>query len=1000
MIVTFSKFEIKEDKALGANLSFYELSNLLEKQKIKGIKFIPHKIEDLILGKVKLPNLKENDVLICTISSLAWFYYYLREKEKKNFRIIHYEVTALFSDNFLQEQLCSKYMRKGDKAIFISEYQRKLSIKLFPHLNEENTEVCMPMFIQDFPKIHKKQKNQNELILGFIGNVSREKNFEQVIDVFVEVAKRLDIKVKMLVCGPAEENYMPKKIKEKLKERGIDPKNYIHVNNGKRLPYNKLGKIWEKIDVFLFPSVCGEPLGRVVLEANKLGIPVIAANHAAMPELLPKENLVSVECYDKKFNSHKLQSIGKINVNEMVEKCCNYKKLKLSDSYKRYEKDAENLIKIIKRDNISKKSKLDDSVKEFIQNFSLFLSGSFNTTTEQLTEKAVNFLQDYISKNKFKIIETKTKLCETLDYFPHFTIKQTKRLLIVSPHMDDAILSCSGIILNRKQQGDKILVLTVFSKQPSKVNSFAKEMMAQMDIKRDYNTSRKEEDLKIFKKYGIQSQHLDLIDGMFFSNSMEELFGGKTREINIDQLYTKIEEFKPDEVYLPAGIGDHIDHIAISEFSKELLSKRLKIFFYEDFPYSLSKKKTEERLDSLKKEFLLKQRVVDITDNIKEKIEMIKLYKSQLNFLFKSTKEMENTVMNYNFHLGRNYEIFWGLIEKKPTPKLIEIETTRRCNLNCNMCYNRNQPKEGIEDNLTTNDIKNFIAQSKGLGAEVISLGGGEPFLRKDIFELIKCIKKNDMRSVVFTNGLLINKETAQKIINSNLSQIYFSIDAATPDLQDYLRAKKGSFEKSINAIKQLIALRKKSKSNLKIYFGSILMGINLHQIKELINLGEKIGIDGIAFKPVRIHECEIEDNKPVIKLKTNLKDIDKLWVSPKQYDLLNEVIDYLIDYKEKNPSFIIDTKNYLSLLKNYYKTPLNKDLNLKCNASEYSVVLDKDGNLRCCWGMRWDEYIGNIKQDNLTDIWNSSRFRKMREKMRGCNLPCFNLLVGQTYLR
>jgi glycosyltransferase involved in cell wall biosynthesis len=423
MIVTFNKFEIKEEKALGGNLAYYELSSLLEKQKVKGIKFIPHKIEDLIVGKAKLPDLKEKDVLVCTISSLAWFYYYLREKEKKSFRIIHYEVTALFSDNFLQEQLCSNYMRRGDRVIFLSGYHRKLFIKLFPHLNKENTDVCLPMFTHNFPEIRKRQKNQNELTLGFIGNVSREKNFEQAIEVFIEVSKRLNTKVKMLVCGPAEEKYMPQRIKEGFIKSGIDPENYVHINNGKRLPYNELGKVWEKIDILLFPSVCGEPLGRVVLEANKLGIPVIAANHAAMPELLPKENLVSVEYYDKEFNSHQLQAIGKVDVREMTEKCCNYKKLKLSSSYKRYEKDKEKLISIIKGNKGSKDIKLDSSVKEFIQNFSLFLSGSFNKSTEQLIERAVNFLQDYITKNSLRIIETKTKMCEALSYFPHFTIR-------------------------------------------------------------------------------------------------------------------------------------------------------------------------------------------------------------------------------------------------------------------------------------------------------------------------------------------------------------------------------------------------------------------------------------------------------------------------------------------------------------------------------------------------------------------------------------------------
>mgnify|MGYP001390814759 FL=1 len=133
-------------------------------------------------------------------------------------------------------------------------------------------------------------------------------------------------------------------------------------------------------------------------------------------------------------------------------------------------------------------------------------------------------------------------------------------------------------------------------------------------------------------------------------------------------------------------------------------------------------------------------------------------------------------------------------------PLRISLNITRKCNLRCKHCFSDSGNPDPNE--LTTKELFNLIKQMKDAGTFFLAIGGGEPLLRDDLFQIIKYARENFIAVSIVTNGLLINKEIAKEFHELNLKTITVSIDG-TEKTHDKLRGE-GNFKKTINKIKIL----------------------------------------------------------------------------------------------------------------------------------------------------------------------------------------------------
>jgi radical SAM protein with 4Fe4S-binding SPASM domain len=116
----------------------------------------------------------------------------------------------------------------------------------------------------------------------------------------------------------------------------------------------------------------------------------------------------------------------------------------------------------------------------------------------------------------------------------------------------------------------------------------------------------------------------------------------------------------------------------------------------------------------------------------------------------------------YQSICGGLYKGFKELLKPVPDlPSEVVIEVTARCNKDCRYCFNSFSKK--IPDR-STDEIKKTIKHTSDLGIRYIRFTGGEPLLRKDIFELITYAKKCGLKVRLNTNGKLLTKEIAKKL--------------------------------------------------------------------------------------------------------------------------------------------------------------------------------------------------------------------------------------------
>lgn len=167
----------------------------------------------------------------------------------------------------------------------------------------------------------------------------------------------------------------------------------------------------------------------------------------------------------------------------------------------------------------------------------------------------------------------------------------------LSPHLDDAIYSCGGLIARQIHEGHSITVLTVFAGDPppGPLTPFAGELHERWQGGEAAMNLRRQEDLEACARLGAAALHMGLpeaiyrkgADGEWLYPTEEAIFGqlDQADEALIGQLAEAIDEVSPAgaQVYAPVGFGGHVDH-RLTRNAAERLERPL--WLYHDFPYA------------------------------------------------------------------------------------------------------------------------------------------------------------------------------------------------------------------------------------------------------------------------------------------------------------------------------------------------------------------------------------------------------------------------------
>jgi radical SAM protein with 4Fe4S-binding SPASM domain len=251
----------------------------------------------------------------------------------------------------------------------------------------------------------------------------------------------------------------------------------------------------------------------------------------------------------------------------------------------------------------------------------------------------------------------------------------------------------------------------------------------------------------------------------------------------------------------------------------------------------------------------------------------------------------------------------------------------------------------------------------------VVVLSGGEPLVRKDVFEIAKYGTDKGLRMCLATNGTLVNEEICGHIKSSGIRIVSLSLDGSEESVHDDFRSQKGAFTGTINAARLF------KKHGIEFIVNSSFTRRNQEEIPKVYRLAKELGATAwYMFMIVPTGRGE---------------EIMNELISKEDYE---EILDWHYQMEKDEDAMLVRP----TCAPHYYRVVLQqskkegekfKKRTLKfstggskgCIAGQLICLIDVDGNVLPC--SYFPKPAGNVRESSFKEIWEDSElFRNLRD--------------------
>ncbi len=310
-------------------------------------------------------------------------------------------------------------------------------------------------------------------------------------------------------------------------------------------------------------------------------------------------------------------------------------------------------------------------------------------------------------------------------------------------------------------------------------------------------------------------------------------------------------------------------------------------------------------------------------------------------------------------------------VSERFVPLVVSWNVTRKCNLKCSHCY-INAAKEELSGELSTEEAKQLIDQICEVSRPLLILSGGEPLLRKDMFELIRYGTEKGLRMGLGSNGSLLDGTAAKKLKDAGVKTVSISLDSCSPARHDEFRGVVGSWEKAVRAIKAL------KENGVLVQVNTTVTQQNYGEIDEIMSLAEQIGVENfhLFFLVPTGRGVKIADISPAM-----YEDMIKETFAKTSKHRLNVRPSCAPQFMRIAKEMNLDMRQWIR----------------GCIAGLYYCRVYPNGDLTPCPYLPIK--LGNIREKSFSEIWLTSEvFKKLRDfdALKGkCGKCDFRSLCG-----
>ncbi len=285
----------------------------------------------------------------------------------------------------------------------------------------------------------------------------------------------------------------------------------------------------------------------------------------------------------------------------------------------------------------------------------------------------------------------------------------------------------------------------------------------------------------------------------------------------------------------------------------------------------------------------------------------------------------------------------------KGLPVNMHIDLTYECPLNCVHCFAKGS--ESVHPALMdTRMVKGLLDQAADLGVLEVVFSGGEPLLRKDLWELVEYARQLRFVVRLKTSGIYLRSQDIDFMASLGLVWVDISLHGGRPETHDAVTRVPGSFDKAMAAILDL------HKAGIRVQVNSSALRFNYQEVPEL---------------QARFHDMGIGNGITMWVMPSETKG-----EAPQAYAMEHDAFVHVsLAMLQKNGGHPPHTDGY----------DLSEPL---CYAGRSAMHVGPDGLVHPC--VAWPVVAGDLKQQGLREIWfDSPLFKRIRSWFMRDRVQC-----------
>ena len=328
---------------------------------------------------------------------------------------------------------------------------------------------------------------------------------------------------------------------------------------------------------------------------------------------------------------------------------------------------------------------------------------------------------------------------------------------------------------------------------------------------------------------------------------------------------------------------------------------------------------------------------------------------------------------------------------KAGTLQRLQFEITFACNARCRMCliYGEHRDHEDRHDlarrgdELSTDEIQSVLRQCSRMGTQQLQFTGGEPFLRKDLPELIRLAKQLKMTVGVITNGSLLSEECVSEVTAAGLDWLHVSVDGPG-EVHNSIRRVPNMFARIESTLLVLRTHRERlQRTTPKVTMGCTVSALNQFHLHELVPIAARWQAE-LVFLPV-FFDLEFRDSATqpsVLQLKPENWNLPESIRNIDVEALADELALVTRMAQQSKVAVSIEMPTSVHEIRKLFYSD-SYFANNKCFYPWFAARMNPYGDIYCCLRNR----MGSVRQNSLEAIWNSPQYITFRQQLRRSGL-------------